>query len=186
MIVSGGSGLVKGQRSQSMQAVWEGVLHLQKKGWSPDNWKHSILLYHNTSKHKTHRWSFSSTIVGTAERFSATAAQITSCLCPLHQNQLESATPATLSCCSGVPPIPLERYTRSSCFTIAEHEGMPPGLVCLLLNGINQPHVLDGCWTISNTDYQKNNNLHTLYLCHVYTTDLMKEVRVTLKYLKMC
>lgn len=183
MIVSGGSGLVKGQRSQSMQAVWEGVLHLQKKGWSPDHWKHSIPLYQWTQNSAL--VFFPSTIVGTAERFSATAAQIMSCLCPLHQNRSESATPATLSCCSGVPPMPLEGYTSSSCFTIAEHEGTsPPGRVCLLLNGINQPHVLDGCWT-SNSDYQKNNNLHTLYLCHVYITDLMKEVRVTLKCLEM-
>lgn len=52
--------------------------------------------------------SLSSITVGTVGRFSVTAALTTSSLCPPHQNQWGSVTPATPSSSSDAPPIQRE------------------------------------------------------------------------------
>lgn len=79
------------------------------------------------------RSSLSSTTVATAGRFSATAAQTTSCPCPPRPNRSGSATPATPSCCSGAPPTPREPHHQ--------HHHL---LLLLLINGTDQPHHTGG------------------------------------------
>lgn len=73
------------------------------------------------------RSSLSSTTVATAGRFSATAAQTTSCLCPPRPNRSECATPATPSCCSGAPPPPRERSPPAPALSAPEprHRRLP-------------------------------------------------------------
>lgn len=74
----------------------------------------------------------------------------------------------------------------SSCCANTEHAWTsPPGRVCLLLHGINQPHVKDGCWNISNTDRHKNTRLPSLYLCRTYTNDLKEKVGATVTYVEI-